>query len=129
MNDLPLRPDGGRNGEDGQGRRQRAADRENPFQLALDDLRRSVQMLYESVEALAEHYEETNGDPRRARDCHDCIHFQVGLHVPCVMGVDPHVAPYLAVRCPRFIEANETRKLINRDEAAFKSAVRRAREG
>jgi len=115
--------------DDGLIRRPRPNDRDNAFNLALEDLRRQVQLLYESIGALAEHYNETGGDPRRARDCRDCSHFRIGLHVPCVMGVDPHTAPYLAVRCPKFEETSENRKLINRDEAGFNAAVRRAREG
>lgn len=125
----PSRPTPPRSVDDPLARRPRPAERENAFNLALEDLRRNIQLLYESVGALADHYHETGGDPRRARDCRDCVHFRVGLHVPCVMGVDPHTAPYLAVRCPKFEETSENRKLINRDEAGFNAAVRRAREG
>ena len=125
----PNRPPQPRPVDDPLARRPRPAERENAFNLALEDLRRNIQLLYESVGALADHYHETGGDPRRARDCRDCVHFRVGLHVPCVMGVDPHTAPYLAVRCPKFEETSENRKLINRDEAGFNAAVRRAREG
>ena len=125
----PNRPTPPRSVDDPLARRPRPAERENAFNLALEDLRRNIQLLYESVGALADHYHETGGDPRRARDCRDCVHFRVGLHVPCVMGVDPHTAPYLAVRCPKFEETSENRKRINRDEAGFNAAVRRAREG
>ena len=128
-NDQPPRPSPTRQPDDPLVRRPRPNERDNAFNLALEDLRRNIQLLYESVGALADHYNETGGDPRRARDCRDCVHFRVGLHVPCVMGVDPHAAPYLAVRCPKFEEASENRKLVNRDEAGFNAAVRRAREG
>lgn len=81
---------------------------DNVFSQALADLKRETHFLYQSIVALSDHHAKVDGKPAAARDCRDCVIFRVAWHVP-------------------FEEASEAQKLINRDEATFEQAVRRAR--